>query len=136
VKYLLDTNVLSEARRREGNTGVKAWMAEAPDEALHVSVVTLGEIRKGIEGLRPRDPDTAAVFEAWLVTLDAVFSERVMLVDRAVADRWGRVLAACPGLPVEDALLAATALVHGMTLVSRNEKHLAPTGVLLVNPWR
>lgn len=136
MRYLLDTNVLSEARRREGNAGVKAWLADAPDDSLHVSVVTLGEIRKGIEGLRPRDPDTATVFEAWLATLDAVFSERILGIDRAVADRWGRILAACPGLPVEDALLAATALVHGMTLVSRNEKHLVPSGALVLNPWR
>jgi len=111
-------------------------MAAADDEALHVSVVTLGEIRKGIEALRPRDPDTAAVFETWLATLDAVFSPRILDVDRRTADHWGRILVACPGLPVEDALLAATACVHGMTLVSRNERHLAPTGVPLVNPWR
>jgi len=135
VRFLLDTNVLSEARRREGNPGVKSWMAAADDETLYLSVITLGEIRKGVERLRPRDPDSAAVFEAWLAMLDAVYASRILDVDRAVADRWGRILAQCPGAPIEDALLAATALHHGMTLVSRNEKHLAPTGVALLNPW-
>lgn len=135
MKFLLDTNVLSEARRREGNSGVKSWMAAVDSEALFLSVVTLGEIRRDVERLRPRDPDSAAVFETWLAALNAIYFNRILDIDRPIADGWGFLLSRCPNTPVEDALLAATALHHGMTLVSRNEKHLAPTGVPLLNPW-
>jgi len=136
LSYLLDTNVLSELRRKAPDVGVVAWFSQRPASTLFLSVLTLGEIRKGIEGLADASRRMALV--DWLeAELPAFFTGRLLPVDTAVADRWGRMLAtAGRPLPAIDSLLAATALHHDMTLVTRNVRDFAGLGLQLINPWR
>lgn len=134
MSYLLDTNVISEIRRgRDPN--VTSWAQQVNDFELHVSVLTLGEIRKGIERLRSRDPDRARVFAAWLAELPSRFAKRILPVDAQVADQWGKLNAPAER-PVIDSLIAATALVHDLTVATRNTADFAECGVRLVNPWQ
>lgn len=134
MSYLLDTNVISELRRPSGDANVRAWFASVRGDDLHLSVLVTGEIRQGIERLRPRDPVRAQALERWLERLNRDFHDRVVGVDAAVADRWGRLNAGRP-LPVVDGLLGATALVHDFTLVTRNVGDLEGTGVALLDPF-
>lgn len=134
MSFLLDTNVVSEAQRTRGAVQVKAWLADVSSSDLFLSVMTLGEIRQGAERLRHRDQQQAGVYEAWLGQLEAEFGDRILPISAAVADEWGRLNAGDP-LPIIDALLAATAKVHGLTIVTRNTRDLARTGVALLNPW-
>lgn len=136
MSYLLDTNVVSEIRKPIPNEGVAAWFAETDSADLHLSVLVVGEVRQGIERLRHRgDGEQAAVFERWLEVLKSEFGDRLLPVTTAVAERWG-VLNADRRLPVVDGLLAATAGVHELTLVTRDESLLAATGVRTLDPWR
>jgi len=133
--YLIDTNVLSEIRKGERtNAGVREWFAEASDEDLFVSVLTLGEIRRGIEGIRRRDPVSATHLDQWFDTVQARSAGRVLLITPEISDRWGRLNVPDP-LPVIDSLLAATAIEHGLTLVTRNIKDVERTGASLLNPF-
>jgi predicted nucleic acid-binding protein len=134
VTYLVDTNVLSEVRKPSPEPSVAAWFAATADTDLFLSVLVVGEIRQGIERLRGRDPRQAGVFESWLEVLKRDFSRRVLPVSTAVAEAWGRLSAPKP-LPAVDSLLAATALVHGLILVTRDTSALDCTGVPLLNPW-
>jgi predicted nucleic acid-binding protein len=134
VSYLLDTNVLSEGRKPRGDASVKAWFASVEGDELYLSVLVIGEIRQGIERLKPRDFEQARVYEAWLETLKRDYRERILPITVAVSEAWGRFNAAGP-LPVIDGLLAATAQVHGLTLVSRNVADLERTGVSVLNPF-
>ena len=134
MSYLLDTNVLSELRKSKGDTRVKTWFEKVEGNDLFLSVLVVGEIRQGIERLKPRDPKQAQVYELWLTTLKRDYRERVLTVGRDVAETWGR-LNAVRTLPVIDGLLAATALVHDLTLVTRNVTDVAQTGVSLLNPF-
>ena len=134
MKYLLDTNVISEVRKGQGNVQVKAWFEATPSNDLYVSVLTMGEIRRGIERLRGRDPTQANMFDAWLGRLLRDFAERVLPVIAEIADAWGRLGVPDP-VPTVDGLLAATARVGGLTLVTRNVSDLARTGVQLLNPF-
>jgi toxin FitB len=136
--FLLDTNVISELVRARPEPRVTAWIEATNESLLYLSVLTLGEIRKGIASLRssPR----RVVLEAWLASdLALRFANRILPVDESVADRWGRLAAesAVEGSPLSviDGLLAATALHHNLTLVSRNVKDFATAGVPLFNPW-
>ena len=136
--FLLDTNVISELVRPGPDPHVTAWIDETDEGLLYLSVLTLGEIRKGI--MRLPDPRRRAELERWLDSSVALrFSGRILPIDLAVGDRWGRLSAETAvrraPLPVIDALLAATALQHDMTLVTRNTKDLARTNVPLFNPW-
>jgi predicted nucleic acid-binding protein len=135
LSYLVDTNVLSELRNRTPDAKVAAWMRARPRQSLYLSVLTLGEIRKGIEGVP--DPAFRQTLTDWLeVELPNYFVGRLLLIDEFVADRWGRVQASAGRtLPVIDGLLAATALQHNLTLVTRNVKDFEGLGVQLVNPW-
>jgi predicted nucleic acid-binding protein len=135
VSYLIDTNVLSELRRKAPDARVLQWFAQRPAGTLYLSVLTLGEIRKGIESLA--DPARRLALLDWLETeLPAFFMGRILPVDAPVADRWGRLVAqAGRPLPAIDSLLAATATQHGLTLVTRNVRDVAPLGVALINPW-
>ncbi|THF57619.1 type II toxin-antitoxin system VapC family toxin [Pseudothauera rhizosphaerae] len=135
MSYLVDTNVLSELRNRRADTKVVAWMQARPRQSLYLSVLSLGEIRKGIEGVT--DPASRQTLTDWLeVELPNYFVGRLLGIDEQVADRWGRVQAsASRTLPAIDGLLAATALQHDLTLVTRNIKDFAGLGVQLVNPW-
>jgi toxin FitB len=134
VSFLLDTNVVSEARRPAGNSNVRAWLASVPDAELYVSVLVIGEVRQGIERLRRRDPAGVAVFDAWLSTLPHDYDDRIVPVTVEVAEEWGRLNVPDP-LPVIDGLMAATAKVRGWTLVTRNVSDLARTDVRLLNPF-
>jgi toxin FitB len=134
VSFLLDTNVISEVRRPSPNPGVASWFEQAAAEDLFLSVLVLGEIRQGIERLRARDPEQSEVFERWLELLRQDFQDRLLPVSTAVAETWGRLNAPSP-LPVVDSLLAATALVHGLTFVTRDTSNLELTGVALLDPW-
>ena len=135
MSYLVDTNVLSELRSRKPDANVMVWMQARPRQSLYLSVLSLGEIRKGIEGVA--DPAFRQTLTDWLeVELPNYFLGRVLGIDPQVADRWGRVQArAGRTLPVVDALLAATALQHDLTLVTRNVKDFEGLGVQIANPW-
>jgi hypothetical protein len=113
---------------------VQRWFAEAAAEDLFVSVLVLGEIRQSIERIRLRDRPQAQALEKWLRWISTEFADRLLPVDERVADQWGRLGAQQP-LPLLDALLAATALVHDLTLVTRNLDDLARTGVRVLNPF-
>ena len=132
---LLDTNVLSELRKEKRcDEGVRQWLEGTAAEELFVSVLVLGEIRQGIERIRRRDPAQARTLEKWLLWIATEFQDRLLPVDEAVADQWGRLGLQQP-VPVLDALLAATALVHGLTMVSRDEEGFRNTGVQVINPF-
>ena len=133
--FLLDTNVVSELRKeRRCDPGVRRWMEGTVAEQLFVSVLVLGEIRQGIERIRTRDQAQARALEKWLLGLSTEFAERVLPVDERVADEWGRLGLQQP-VPALDALLAATAIVHGLTVVSRDEDGFRNTGTRVLNPF-
>lgn len=134
MRYLLDTNVLSEVRRPRGDIGVKRWISSVPTEDLYLSVLTLGEVRRGIGLLSRRDPAQADVYEAWLVTVLRDYADRVLPVDAEAAEEWGRMNVPDP-IPVVDGIMAATAKVRNMTFVTRNTADAARTGVRLLNPF-
>lgn len=134
MSYLLDTNVLSELRRKTPNAGVVDWFSRRPASSLYLSVLTLGELRKGVEGVADVDRRTALL--DWLeVELPAFFTGRVLPLDAHVADRWGRLMAAAGrSLPAIDSLIGATAAHHGLSLVTRNVRDHADLGQEVINP--
>ena len=135
MPYLLDTNVISEIRKRKNcNPGVGAWLASAEPDELFVSVLTLGEIRRGIELRRLTDPVSARHLATWLHGLEANYADRLLPISSAIADRWGRLSPRQP-LPVIDGLLAATAIEHGLTVVTRNVDHFVRSGANTLNPF-
>lgn len=135
MSYLIDINVLSELRRKSPDPGVVAWFSQRPATTLYLSVLTLGEIRKGIEGVD--DEIRRQSLLDWLETdLPTFFTGRILSIDGAVADRWGRLIAAAGRpLPVIDSLLAATALEHDLVLITRNIKDFSGLPVQIFNPW-
>jgi predicted nucleic acid-binding protein len=136
LSYLVDTNVVSELRKGQRcDPGVASWFAETSSGEIYLSALTVGEIRKGIENIRRRDELTASALEAWLGELVATHSDRILPIDAVIAEQWGRFNVPDP-LPVLDSLLAATASVHGLTLVTRNVKDVERTGVECLNPFR
>lgn len=136
MSYLIDTNIISEVRKGPRcDAAVAAWYASIDDADLYLSVLVLGEIRNGIERARPREPAKAEALDRWLTEVASAFGERVLAIDRAVADDWGRMMALRP-LPVIDSLLAATAKAHRMTLVTRNDADVSGLGAKLLNPFK
>jgi toxin FitB len=133
VSFLLDTNVVSEIARPRPERAVLAWFEAAADAQLYLSVLSLGEIRKGVDRL-----PASTRLTTWLEgELPAWFGMRLLPIDGAVADRWGRLLAESEhSLSAIDSLLAATALVHGLALVTRNVADFAVPGLTILNPWR
>lgn len=134
MSYLLDTNVVSEIRKSRPDRGVVAWFDSVPSSQLFLSVLVLGEIRQGIERLRRRDADRAAEYDHWLLTLGSSYRDRLLGVNEAVSDTWGR-LSVPDALPVIDGLMAATAIVHALTLVTRNVADFRRAGVPVVDPY-
>lgn len=135
MSYLIDTNVLSELRRKKPDAQVVNWMQARPRQSLFLSILTFGEIRKGIE--RVEDAFKKQLLNDWLeVELPNYFVGRLLDINAQVADRWGRLLAnAGRPIPAIDGLLAATALHNDLTLVTRNLKDFDGLGVRLLNPW-
>lgn len=138
MKYLLDTCVISELVRPKPATSVANWIREQQEYLLYFSVLTLGELRKGIDRL-PEGRKRVRL-ENWLNRdLRLRFVGRWLPIDEEIAERWGlvnaRAIAQGRAMPVIDSLIAATALVHGMTVVTRNTDDMQPSGVLLLNPW-
>lgn len=134
MTWLVDTNILSELRKGDrANEGVRTWFLDAEEEDLFTSVLVLGEIRRGIESIRRRDAPSALALDQWLARLIADFSDRVLPIDADVADRWGALNVPNP-IPTVDGLLAATALVHDLILVTRNVRDVARTGVKVLDP--
>jgi len=137
--FLLDTNVISELLKPAPDQKVRAWIDEAEESMLYLSVLTLGEIRNGIERLRPGA--RRSTLDSWLrIDLHSRFERRILPIDDAIAERWG-VLSAIARrkgkpIPVVDGLLAATALHHNLTFVTRNVSDVAGTSVATLNPWQ
>lgn len=135
MKYLVDTNVLSEISKEAGcNNNVAEWYARVPRDDLCLSALVIGEIRGGVERLRARDLRRAIRFERWLVLVVDLFADRIVGIDRRIAERWGW-LNARERLPAVDGLLAATAIIHKMVVVTRNARDFARTGVPVLNPF-
>jgi predicted nucleic acid-binding protein len=135
MTYLLDTNIISEVRKGDRcDQNVAAWYASITDSDLYLSVLVLGEIRKGIEQIRYRDPAQASALETWLNLVVNAFGKRVLSVDRAVADAWGRMAAIRP-IPAIDGLLAATAKVNRLVLVTRDADGVSGLGAEVLNPF-
>ncbi|HXG90653.1 MAG TPA: type II toxin-antitoxin system VapC family toxin [Vicinamibacterales bacterium] len=135
MKVLLDTNVIAELRKgARGNPKVVAWFATLDPDDLAISALTIGEIRRGIESVRRRDPKSAAALERWLHRVLTTHQDHILDVDVAVCEVWGQLNVPNP-LPVIDGLLAATAKVHGLVLATRNVKDIARTGVEVINPF-
>jgi len=131
--YLLDTNVVSELRKRKPHQGVVDWVQQAPNESLFLSVVSVGEIQAGIEITREQDPHKADEIEEWLA--DVAQTYNIVVADAPIFRRWAQLMHRRPDHHLEDALIAATALVRGMTVVTRNVDDFEPFGVRLVNPF-
>ena len=138
MNYLIDTNVISEVRKGAScDPNVAAWFETVGDGSLYLSVLVLGEIRRGVERSRSKDPRKARALESWLISVATSYTSRILPVDHAVANEWGRMSAVRPVSTV-DALLAATAKVNRMTLVTRNVSDVADLGADILDPfaWR
>lgn len=136
MKVLIDTNILSEARRTGGHPAIKQFLMDADDSDLHMSVITIGEIARGIAKLEPGARQVE--LEAWLAATERLFAKRVLPIDRDVAIRWGKITDQCARsghvLGQADGLIAATALENGMAVVTRNSRDFDPTGVRVIDP--
>jgi toxin FitB len=133
--YLIDTVVLSELRKAQRDPLLVAWFEQQRTPDLFVSVITIGEIERGIARQRAADPGFAAALAVWLDKLLVLYGERVLLFDLQTARRWGRLSAAL-GNESADLMIAATALEHGLTVVTRNVTDFAPAGVSVIDPFK
>jgi len=135
LSYLIDTNVISELRKgARCDASVAAWWSKVNEDELWLSALVIGEIRRGIELARKRDPQKALALETWLEEIVTGFDDRILPVDKKVAEQWGRLNAIRP-IPVVDALLAATARANNLTFVTRNGKDVAGVGIDILNPF-
>ncbi|QIN80308.1 PIN domain-containing protein [Rubrobacter marinus] len=135
MSFVLDMNVVSEARKgTRMNVGVARWFSAVEPEELYLSVLVVGEIRQGIEGLRGRDRMQADYLEAWLSGLRRRYLDRIIPIDEQIAEEWGRMSVPYP-ISSRDGLMAATARVKGMTFVTRNTRDVARTGARLLDPF-
>ena len=133
--YLLDTNIISETRKARPDPRLTAFLETTESAGLFLSVLTVGELRKGVAARRRSDPAVADSLAAWVDGIETNFADRVLPIDAAAARLWGE-LAAHRSLPVIDTLIAATAIVRGLILVTRNTRDVSATGAALLDPWR
>ena len=133
--YLLDTVAVSESIKRHRNAGYAAWFSRQIPQTVFVSVISLGEIARGATQVRGRDPVQAQHLERWLVHVRAAFTDRLLPVDERVAIAWGRFVATQPTPPNVDSMIAATAMAHGLTVVTRNVRDFERSGVAVINPF-
>jgi toxin FitB len=133
--YLLDTNVLSETRRKKADSGVISFLESVEHASLYLSVLTIGEFRKGVIAKKREDADAAARLCSWIDGLELSFADRIVGIDVAIAKLWGEWSGERPR-SVVDTLLAATAVVHKLTLVTRNVRDIADLPVKTLNPWK
>ncbi|WP_421722817.1 type II toxin-antitoxin system VapC family toxin [Bauldia sp.] len=133
--YLLDTNVVSESTHARPDARVSAFLDRVPREMAFLSVLTIGELRKGVEIRRRHDQVHAERLSAWVDGLEEIYADALLPVDSTIASLWGRLAANRPR-PVVDTLLAATAINRGLTLVTRNVRDIADTGVVWIDPWQ
>ncbi|TCC23028.1 type II toxin-antitoxin system VapC family toxin [Kribbella speibonae] len=134
MSFLLDTNVVSELRKKSPDPGVVDWVKSVKSAQLYLSVLVVGEIKYGVERLATRDPRRAAAIDVWRERLVRSYSDRIVPVSLEVAEVWGRLNAGAR-LPLADGLMAATALVHDWTFVTRNTADVERTGARLLNPF-
>jgi predicted nucleic acid-binding protein len=134
LQYLLDTNVLSETRKKQADERVMAFLSAVEPSALYISVLTLGELRKGVTHKGRFDPEAAKRLEFWVEGLEEGFADRILGIDLATARLWGELSGQRPR-PVIDTLLAATAVVHGLTLVTRNSSDVEDIALKVLDPW-
>ncbi len=135
MKFLLDTNIISEIRKRDrAHPNIVRWVAHTPVEEIGTSVLVLAEIRRGIELKRRSDPEQAKSLDRWFSQMRTGLRDRVLPIDEPVAEAWALLGIPNP-LPLIDGLLAATAKVHGLTLVTRNVANIAVAGVSLLDPF-
>lgn len=132
--YLIDTVVLSELRKPQRDVGLASWVERQRTTELFLSVITIGQIERVIARQRARDPDFAVALAAWLDRVLVLYGERILPVDLQIARRWG-LLSAALGNDSADLVISATALEHGLTVVTRNVSDFAPTGVATLNPF-
>ena len=135
MRFLLDTTAASQLGRARAPAAVREWLEATRDEDMAMSVMSLGEMRQGIERLRPRDGDTADVLEARLGAIARTLAGRVISVTSDIAERWGELQAARGPLPVVDSLIAATAQAYGLRVVTRNVADFERCGVAVIDPW-
>ena len=131
--YLLDTNVVSELRKPRPHGAVVAWLEGVPDEHLHLSAVTLGELQAGVEITRDQDPEKAAAIEDWIGRVAETWN--VLAMDARAFRVWGRLMHRRPDDLIEDAMIAATALAHHLTVVTRNVRDFARLGAPTLDPF-
>ncbi len=135
LQYLLDTNILSETRKKQTDERVISFLSAAEPSALYLSVLTLGELRKGVAHKRRSDADAAKKIAAWVDGLEFSFGDRIPGISAATAKLWGELSAQRPR-PVIDTLLAATAIVHELTFVTRNTSDVPDFGLKVFDPWK
>jgi toxin FitB len=131
--YLLDTNVVSELRRPRPHGAVLAWLGSVSDADLHLSAVTIGELQAGVEIAREQDPERAAEIEGWLEEVAATWN--VLAMDARAFRRWAKLMHRRSDHLIEDAMIAATATVHDLTVVTRNVRDFEVFGVRTLNPF-
>lgn len=134
MAYLLDTNVVSEFRKSAPDPRAAAWLHTVPDGQLFLSALVIGEIRQGVERKRRKDPAQADALEVWLTGLESAYADKIIPVNRDIAEEWGRINVPDP-MPEIDGLMAATAKWYDWTFATRNVKHIENRGVQLVNPF-
>jgi hypothetical protein len=132
--YLLDTNIISELRRPKPDAGLIAWLSSIAPEQVFISAVTLGELQAGVENTRQQDTARAAIIESWIDSVAASYN--VLPMDGGAFRRWGKLMRGKPADLIADAMIAATAAIHNLTVVTRNLRDFERLGVLAFNPFR